>query len=1617
MSQSVLTLTTALAGPGLTWLVQSTALLVLGLAAGRLLRRCGPAVQSAVYRTTLAAVLVCPIASALLASAGYEGLAIRLPEPAAIEDDAPPAPEPVGSGPARRSGEPRPAMGPEVAAIPPTPAAQPEPARLPSGPAVEARVDPVAPMQPAAPPVPWGQIVPAVVLAFWLIGSTVLAVRLLVGHRRMARLRAAAVPAGADAESLCGELAAVLAVAPPEVLRSPFLPSPCLDGLRRPAILIPEGDDAGLRETFAHELAHLSRRDGLWNLLRRVAVAAGWVQPLLWMLSRRIEAAAEEVCDDVVVHLGADRAHYAGHLLELAGRSLPPVAPAGVGMISLRTMLARRVVRILDDSRSLSTRVGTLAVAATLAAGLCGTLLAGMLGVGGRDAATGDAKESGSGGKVTRGRVVGPDGRPVPGAKVTAWRSHRDPSLLRFGKGVYLGGQYEYVKTTADSEGRFEVADESAESDAKGRGGMSVLATAPGFGAGVYLDGRPIRLAEGDQPVDGRVVDLEGRPVPGAVVRLLHVWLPDPEARREADARGGPYRFPSEKSLGMDGEPLLPGGVVTDAEGRFHIEGLGRDVMALVEITGPSVALKRTRIVARDKGPIEGETHTSLDGFAVVSPTYGARDAIPVEPSRPIEGVVRDLETNEPIPGTVVTAHRLSGEGGGVDGLIRTETDAQGRYRLVGLPKAGAEGHQLAAYPPLDRPYFVTQGLDVPASPGLETARLDIPLRRAAWASGTVRDARAGKPIEGAFVDYFPMISNERARDYPNFDPQTTSSLSLRTAYRTDADGRFRIPVLPGRGVVTARVEGGSYRAGLGAADIEGDPKEGQLNTYNHIFSGQYHGLKEIDVPGDSPSFPCDLALDPGDSYRVRIVDPDGKPVTTAAVTGRLPGGADLDTDMYGESVATDSGFEPGEKRTFVAHDRGRKLGAMLVIPPDGSKDGDEITLTLRPTATVTGRLVDEAGKPASGLVDAHLDLLVKQAFGSRILGAVPVGVDGRFRYENLAPGGIYELWLVHRQGGTARVRMKSDPYAPFALAEKLSLEPGQVLDLGTFNVATGKRIAAVEPPRGATVPITGRIVDLEGRPVAGASVEAGGIRVPKSGSLTAWLDGVGKGQAPWIAYEHIDGESKESGEGRKAVTDAGGRFRIEGLNAECVVELTIRGEAIATARIEVATRKMNPLPAPGFPNQYGPGSMTIYGADFVYTAVPGRPIVGVITDKETGKPLAGVGVRSDRFAGSDFVGTATERTETDASGRFRLVGMPRGKGNQIVIVPGDDQPYLVQTPEVPDAPGVGPASVELALPRGVWIEGTLTEKATGKPVAGAWLHYMPFLENRFAQAHPSFHSAYHTDNAHIQDRYVTKADGSFRLVGLPGRAIVGAVVHRGNYLQGAGSEAIPGLNKSGHFETYGCPVPAGKLFPTVMKEINPPADAKSVRVDLQATTGPSVRLRVVDAEGKPVTGASTRGLTGRASHEAAATTSPEIEAGNLMPGEERLVLLRHAGRKIGKIVRVREKDDAKGPVVVTLEPLATFTGTVADADGAPVQGARVRTDLLPGGDFSLSLGEVATDEKGRFVVADVPAGCEYAMVAESVPSLAKMKVAFLKKATVRPGETTDVGVIQFGKD
>src|SRR5262245_9414231 len=102
------------------WLLQSLALTAIGLAAAAAARRFGSATQSAIYRTTLVAVLVAPLATTLVGWLGISGWSIPMPQGIVSIDDRPlpgrlPVVDPVAEEPSPATSTPRAEPLPEPA--------------------------------------------------------------------------------------------------------------------------------------------------------------------------------------------------------------------------------------------------------------------------------------------------------------------------------------------------------------------------------------------------------------------------------------------------------------------------------------------------------------------------------------------------------------------------------------------------------------------------------------------------------------------------------------------------------------------------------------------------------------------------------------------------------------------------------------------------------------------------------------------------------------------------------------------------------------------------------------------------------------------------------------------------------------------------------------------------------------------------------------------------------------------------------------------------------------------------------------------------------------------------------------------------------------------------------------------------------------------------------------------------------------------------------------------------------------------------------------------------------------------------------------------------------------
>jgi len=90
-----------------------------------------------------------------------------------------------------------------------------------------------------------------------------------------------------------------------------------------PAILFPAASPLEVERVKAiltHEVAHVKRGDCAWHLLSAVLCAVLFFQPLVWLVTRRLELANDEVCDDYVLQAGHSARLYASQLVDAAER-------------------------------------------------------------------------------------------------------------------------------------------------------------------------------------------------------------------------------------------------------------------------------------------------------------------------------------------------------------------------------------------------------------------------------------------------------------------------------------------------------------------------------------------------------------------------------------------------------------------------------------------------------------------------------------------------------------------------------------------------------------------------------------------------------------------------------------------------------------------------------------------------------------------------------------------------------------------------------------------------------------------------------------------------------------------------------------------------------------------------------------------------------------------------------------------------------------------------------------------------------------------------------------------------------------------------------------------------
>lgn len=292
-------------------------------------------------------------------------------------------------------------------------------------------------------------------------------------------------------------------------------------------------------------------------------------------------------------------------------------------------------------------------------------------------------------------------------------------------------------------------------------------------------------------------------------------------------------------------------------------------------------------------------------GKIVLNPGAALRGRVVDTASRPVTGAEVFLLEEEPRPfqEPLVADRPKSATSRTGEFAFRDLTAAVPLHLFV-----RARGYRTALVrgvrPPREQPLVVT------LEPGLS-------LR------GRVVD-EAGSPVPGAFVEatWYPTLPDDPERR------ETGMPVSFRT--RTVRSGRFEIEGLP-RG----EVELSAQARGFLEKEIRG-----------------------IELPRPEGTREIEIALERGAVLTGRVTTTAGDPVAGARVQVGEAGGA---SDRDGQYLV--EGAPLGPQRVSVVHSHHRRLETTYTLRPESNT----LDLQLEPGVEVSGRAVDERGRPVSG--------------------------------------------------------------------------------------------------------------------------------------------------------------------------------------------------------------------------------------------------------------------------------------------------------------------------------------------------------------------------------------------------------------------------------------------------------------------------------------------------------------------------------------------------------------------------------------------------------------------------------------------------------------------------
>jgi protocatechuate 3,4-dioxygenase beta subunit len=645
---------------------------------------------------------------------------------------------------------------------------------------------------------------------------------------------------------------------------------------------------------------------------------------------------------------------------------------------------------------------------------------------------------------------------------------------------------------------------------------------------------------------------------------------------------------------------------------------------------------------------------------------------------------------------------------------------------------------------------------------------------------------------------------------------------------------------------------------------------------------------------------------------------------------------------------------------------------------------------------TITGKVIDPDGKPV-----ADVEIIHRPIDGAATIAG------------KTAADGTFTVTVPLREPGShlfPRV-------AGFATDEYL---------MPATNTAAEKTFKLIKD-----TPIRGRLIDTQGKPVAGASVTVrhlSGYGDTMDGFLTAWQKRPVDAHAPqsnwFVSFRSWDNRKPaDAGDMFAAVTDKDGRFTIAHLGSERLVNLHIRGSGIAEAAVAIILRAgFDPTPynretlekLKSRYSELGYHPM-LYPPDTAVVAEAEKPIRGVVKETATGKPQAGVTVK---FGDPRDHRAPALTATTDANGRYEIHGAKKTNEYELSIKRDPKTGMIGRTVKLRDTPAYEPIVADIGVAKGIVLTGRLLDDQTGDPVAG-YVCVGVLVDNESAKVHPEF------DSPDCYDFADAKENGIYRTVVPPGPVLLMAGIRPTGVGKGPTESRYQQLKTDAAYPQYFDKELTGFRSPgnstTIMqgqwcKVLKLKPDETELTFDIRFKRASRFMVKVQDADGKPLTGAIAAGNTARDWAVPETCEKDTCLVYELDTAKPRFVAFLDPKHKL--VGTLTLEGDEKEPATATLGPAGRVKGKLVDQAGQPIANAVVilsyehraadEINRRVNGDWRSSEPKTETNSAGEFEIDVVIPGEKFAVYG-------RKKDRFLepperaKKFTLKAGETKDL--------